>query len=250
MSCGEHKRDIGKMREEVNSLMVKTGAHDVDLGKLADDVKKIERTRVDDAQRHKQDMDAVYEELDQKVYEKNFLALEDHLAKLSRGVVKLSQVVGVFPGARMDDGTEEELDIDVELLSWEDCCQHMVARVDKMWKQQSAQKYKSILDLLGKKADHSVLRLLQISQQHIESQLERVRHERELWKEVVDKRAQQPLQLALTLKDQNMLAGRGPHMPGGPGGPTSPMDPGAGGKQQTPLMKRMQGPAQPQTTRK
>ena len=54
--------------------------------------------------------------------------------------VSLQQVVGVFPGARMDDGTEEELDIDVELLSWEDCCQHMVARVDKMWKQQSAQK--------------------------------------------------------------------------------------------------------------
>merc|ERR1719201_437917 len=200
-SCGEHKRDIGKMREEVNSLMVKTGAHDVDLGKLADDVKKIERTRVDDAQRHKQDMDAVYEELDQKVYEKNFLALEDHLAKLSRGVVKLSQVVGVFPGARMDDGTEEELDIDVELLSWEDCCQHMAPRVDKMWKQHSGQKYKSVLDLLGKKADHSVLRLLQISQQHIESQLERVRHERELWKEVVDKRTNQPLQLALSMKE-------------------------------------------------
>ena len=40
----------------------------------------------------------------------------------------------------MDDGTEEELDIDVELLNWEDCCQHMVARVDKMWKQHSGQK--------------------------------------------------------------------------------------------------------------
>ena len=33
-------------------------------------------------------------------------------------------------------------------------------------------------------ADHSVLRLLQISQQHIESQLDRIGHERELWKEV------------------------------------------------------------------
>merc|ERR1719174_53629 len=161
----------------------------------------MERNRADDVQRHKRDMDAVYEELDQKVYEKNYLALEDHLAKLSRGVVKLSQVVGVFPGARMDDGTEEELDIDVELLSWEDCCQHMVARVEKTWRQLSSQKFKSILDLVSKKADHSVLRLLQISQQHIESQLDRVRHERELWKEVVDKRAQQPLQLALTLKD-------------------------------------------------
>merc|ERR1712080_814580 len=102
----------------------------------------------------------------------------------------------------MDDGTEEELDIDVELLNWEDCCQHMVARVDKMWKQHSAQKYRSVMDLLGKKADHSVLRLLQISQQHIESQLERVRHERELWKEVVERRQQQPLQLALSMKEQ------------------------------------------------
>merc|ERR1712097_56278 len=103
---------------------------------------------------------------------------------------------------RMDDGTEEELDIDVELLNWEDCCQNMVSRVEKTWRQLSSQKYRSILDLVSKKADHSVLRLLQISQQHIESQLDRVRHERELWKEVVDKRAQQPLQLALTLKDQ------------------------------------------------
>merc|ERR1712185_339710 len=90
-----------------------------------------------------------------------------------------------------------------ELLNWEDCCQNMVARVDKTWRQLSSQKYKSILDLVSKKADHSVLRLLQISQQHIESQLDRVRHERELGKEVVDKRSQQPLQLALTLKDQH-----------------------------------------------
>merc|ERR1712028_260741 len=135
-------------------------------------------------------------------YEKNFQGLEDNVCKLTRGCVKISQVLGVFPGARMDDGTEEELDIDVELLNWEDCAQNMVARVEKTWRQLSSQKYKSVLDLVSKKADHSVLRLLQISQQHIESQLDRVRHERELWKEVVDKRAQQPLQLALTLKDQ------------------------------------------------
>ena len=164
------------------------------------------------------------------------------------------QVVGVFPGARMNDGTEEELDVDVELLNWEDstatdplkapsfahlcrinhvksignpgcaidthgyawimistlrlllwcaqskrkdCAQNLVARVDKTWRQLSSQKYRSILDLVSKKArreqtessskplqaDHSVLRLLQISQQHIESQLDRIRHERELWKE-------------------------------------------------------------------
>jgi len=56
--------------------------------------------------------------------------------------------------------------------------------------------------MIAKKADHSVLRLLQISQQHIESQLERVKHERELWKEVVERRQQQPLQLALSMKEQ------------------------------------------------
>merc|ERR1712182_118619 len=145
-----------------------------------------------------------------KLYEKNHLTLEDHVSELSRGVVKLSQVVGVFPGARMDDGTEEELDIDVELLNWEDCCQHMAPRVDKMWKQHSGSKYKSMLELLSKKADHSVLRLLQIPQQHIESQLERVRHELELWKEVVERRQQQPLQLALSMKEQTALSTAAP----------------------------------------
>merc|ERR1719236_61955 len=185
-------------------------------GKNSDDLRKLERQRAEDNQRHKQDMDAVYEELDQKVYEKSFQSLEDNVTKLTRGTVKVCQVVGVFPGARMNDGTDEELDVDVELLNWEDCAQNLTARVEKTWRQASSQKYRSILDLVSKKADHSVLRFLQISQQHIESQLDRVRHERELWKEVVDKRAQQPLQLALTLKDPHTgqpLGGQ-PGMPG------------------------------------
>jgi len=200
-SAGEQKRDISKLRDEVNNLTVKSAAHDVDIGKNADDIKRQERQRAEDNQRHKQDMDGIYEELDQKVYEKNFQALEDNTSKLTRGTVKLCQVLGVFPGARMNDGTEEDLDVDVELLNWQDCAQNLTVRVDKQWRQLSSQKFRSVLDLVSKKADHSVLRLLQISQQHIESQLDRVRHERELWKEVVDKRAQQPLQLALTLKD-------------------------------------------------
>merc|ERR1719159_1575021 len=219
-ASGEARRDINKMRDEVNSLTVKSAAHDVDISKNSDDARKLERQRGEDNQRHKQDMDAVYEELDQKVYEKNFQGLEENVQKLTRGTVKLCQVVGVFPGARMGDGTDEELDVDVELLNWEDCAQNMTGRVEKTWRQLSSQKYKSVLDLVSKKADHSVLRLLQISQQHIESQLDRVRHERELWKEVVDKRAQQPLQLALTLKDQNtgMPLGGGPGMMMGGGG--------------------------------
>merc|ERR1711959_605221 len=262
-SCGEHKRDINKLRDEVNSLTVKSAAHDVDIGKNSDDLRKIERQRAEDNQRHKQDMDAVYEELDQKVYEKNFQSLEDNVTKLTRGTVKISQVVGVFPGARMNDGTDEELDVDVELLNWEDCAQNLTGRVEKTWRQLSSQKYKSVLDLVSKKADHSVLRLLQISQQHIESQLDRVRHERELWKEVVDKRAQQPLQLALTLKDQHTgmpLGGPAQHYampmqapgsseglmnPGAMGPPGSvPMGP-AGEMKASPLAKRIAKPAGP-----
>merc|ERR1719229_1471905 len=224
-ASGEIKRDTNKLRDEVNSLTVKSAAHDVDVGRCADDLRKLERQRAEDNSRAKQDMDAVYEELDQKVYEKNFIGLEVSVTKLTRGTVKLCQVLGVFPGARMNDGTEEELDVDVELLNWEDCAQNLTARVEKSWRQASSQKYRSILDLVSKKADHSVLRLLQISQQHIEGELDRVRHERELWKEVADKRAQQPLQLALTLKDphtgQPLPPGAAPQfggMPALPGG--------------------------------
>jgi len=237
-ASGESKRDISKLRDEVNNLTVKSAAHDVDIGKNSDDGRKLERQRAEDNQRHKQDMDAIYEELDQKVYEKNFQGLEDNVTKLVRGTVKLCQVVGVFPGARMNDGTEEELDVDVELLNWEDCAQNLVTRVEKTWRQLSSQKYRSILDLVSKKADHSVLRLLQISQQHIESQLDRVRHERELWKEVVDKRSQQPLQLALSLKDpQTGMPMQTPPGYGFPGigGP-------CGGALPMPITPRLQGP--------
>merc|ERR1712048_1234038 len=257
-ASGEAKRDINKLRDEVNNLTVKSAAHDVDIGKNADDLRKLERQRAEDNQRHKQDMDAVYEELDQKVYEKNFQGLEDNVTKLVRGTVKLCQVVGVFPGARMNDGTEEELDVDVELLNWEDCAQNLTGRVEKTWRQLSSQKFRSVLDLVSKKADHSVLRLLQISQQHIESQLDRVRHERELWKEVVDKRSQQPLQLALTLKDPHTgqpLPGPGYGAPAPLGAPppafapVRPLSDGSGGAQsmmQTPPMAStagMVGPA-------
>merc|ERR1719197_409899 len=60
-SSGENRRDINKLRDEANNLTVKSAAHDDDIGKM-------ERGRQDDNQRHKQDLDAVFEELDQKVY--------------------------------------------------------------------------------------------------------------------------------------------------------------------------------------
>jgi len=216
-ASGEQKRDLVKVRDEVNSLTVKNAVHDVDIGKSSEDIRKLERQRTEDNQRYKQDSEALYEELDQKVYEKNFQSLQNNVTKLTQGTVKLSQVIGVFPGARMNDGTEEELEVDVELLNWEDCAQNLTGRVEKTWRQLSSQKFRSVLDLVSKKADHSVLRLLQISQQHIESQLDRVRQERELWKEVVDKRTQQPLQLALALKDPH--TGQPLSQPAGYGNP-------------------------------
>merc|ERR1711994_501971 len=153
---GEHKRDILKLREEVNGLTVKSASHEVDIQKNSDALRKLEKQRNMDEQNWKAQMDAVHDVLDTKVNEKPF----------------------------------------------EECAENMSFRVDKAWRQRCSQRFRNILDMIAKKADHSVLRLLQISQQHIESQLERVKHERELWKEVVERRQQQPLQLALSMKEQ------------------------------------------------
>merc|ERR1712178_246221 len=177
---GEHKRDILKLREEVNGLTVKSASHEVDIQKNSDAVRKMEKQRNMDEQN-----------------------LKHCVASLTKGTVKFAQVVGVFPGPRFDDAEGlDQSEADVELLGWEECAENMSFRVDKAWRQRCSQRFRNILDMIAKKADHSVLRLLQISQQHIESQLERVKHERELWKEVVERRQQQPLQLALSMKEQ------------------------------------------------
>merc|ERR1719229_1265924 len=60
-ASGELKRDTNKLRDEVNSLTVKSAAHDVDIGKNCDDIRKLERQRAEDNSRAKQDMDAIYE---------------------------------------------------------------------------------------------------------------------------------------------------------------------------------------------
>merc|ERR1711933_548439 len=200
---GEHKRDILKLREEVNGLTVKSASHEVDIQKNSDALRKMEKQRNMDEQNWKAQMDAVHDVLDTKVNGKQFEDLKHCVASLTKGVVKFAQVVGVFPGPRFDDA-------DVELLGWEECAENMSFRVDKAWRQRCSQRFRNILDMIAKKADHSVLRLLQISQQHIESQLERVKHERELWKEVVERRQQQPMQLALGMKDMGSPGATGP----------------------------------------
>jgi len=49
----------------------------------------------------------------------------------------------------------------------------MSFRADKAGRQLCSQRVQNILDMVAKKADHSILRLLQILQPHIKSQLER-----------------------------------------------------------------------------
>jgi chromosome segregation ATPase len=201
---GEHKRDILKLREEVNGLTVKSASHEVDIQKTTDASRKAEKQRNMDEQNWKAQMDAVHDVLDKKVNEQLFEDLKHCTASLTKGVVKFAQVVGVFPGPRFDDADGlDQTEADVELLGWEECAENMSFRVDKAWRQRCSQRFRNVLDMIAKKADHSVLRLLQISQQHIESQLERVKHERELWKEVVERRQQQPLQLALSMKESD-----------------------------------------------
>merc|ERR1712007_45372 len=69
---GEHKRDILKLREEVNGLTVKNASHEVDLQKNSDAMRKMEKQRNMDEQNWKAQMDAVHDVLDTKVNEKPF----------------------------------------------------------------------------------------------------------------------------------------------------------------------------------
>merc|ERR1712048_1072339 len=105
---GEHKRDILKLREEVNGLTVKSASHEVDIQKNSDAVRKLEKQRNMDEQNWKAQMDAVHDVLDTKVNEKPFEDLKHCVASLTKGVVKFAQVVGVFPGPRFDDAEGAE----------------------------------------------------------------------------------------------------------------------------------------------
>merc|ERR1712093_305532 len=93
---GEHKRDILKLREEVNGLTVKSASHEVDIQKSSDAMRKMEKQRNMDEQNWKAQMDAVHDVLDTK---------------------------GV-----------DQSEADVELLGWEECAENMSFRVDKAWR--------------------------------------------------------------------------------------------------------------------
>merc|ERR1711963_766425 len=195
--------EISTMRLDIGDIQEALKNHDSwmeDVSNTLQQMQEKEENLTEDIINLKNEMNT---KLDTKVNEKPFEDLKHCVASLTKGVAKFAQVVGVFPGPRFDDAEGvDQREADVELLGWEECAENMSFRVDKAWRQRCSQRFRNILDMIAKKADHSVLRLLQISQQHIESQLERVKHERELWKEVVERRQQQPLQLALSMKEQ------------------------------------------------
>eukprot|EP00397_Hematodinium_sp_SG-2012_P017211 GEMP01017592.1.p1 GENE.GEMP01017592.1~~GEMP01017592.1.p1 ORF type:complete len:598 (+),score=157.34 GEMP01017592.1:82-1875(+) len=207
---GEDKRDIRTLREAVNSLTVKAATHDGDINKVQDATRQFENKQNVSEDNLRTQLGTVHELLDSKVDEKSYEDCKHYLASLTKGVVKFAQVVGVFPGPRFDedDGLGGDTEADsLDLLGWEECAENMSYRVDKVWRQRCSQRFRNILDMISKKADHSVLRLLQISQQHIESQLERLKQERELWKEIVDRRQPQPTELAVVANGEEKKVG-------------------------------------------
>ena len=86
---------------------MKSAAHDVDIGKNSDDVRKLERQRAEDNQRQKQDMDAIYEELDEvgkiqrrlgcPIIDTTGLALEESATKVIDVVDRLCNKFRIVP---------------------------------------------------------------------------------------------------------------------------------------------------------
>eukprot|EP00438_Fugacium_kawagutii_P005811 Skav230514 [mRNA] locus=scaffold4943:23933:34986:+ [translate_table: standard] len=178
---------VKTVRDMVSSLRL-----DVDARRRKA-VKKMEKQRNLDAQNLKAQLDAIHDVLDTKVNEKPFEDVKHCMSSLTKGVVKFAQVVGVFPGPRFDDPEGGEAgEADVELLGWEESAETFSFRVDKAWRQRCSQRFRNILDMIAKKAERG---------SRPPGRQERVKHERELWKEVVERRQQQPLQLALSMKE-------------------------------------------------
>ena len=60
--------------------------------------------------------------------------------------------------------------------SYIEICDNLEEKLEKYWSRFSERsKARSILDLVGKKADYTVLRLLQVGMQHVEGQLDKIR---------------------------------------------------------------------------
>jgi len=79
--------------------------------------------------------------------------------------VKFAQVVGVFQGSKFDDAEcVDQSEAYAELLGLEECAENVFPCRQSL---KAEERFRNILDMAAKNADHSVLRLLQSSQQHL-----------------------------------------------------------------------------------
>ncbi|KAF4744681.1 hypothetical protein FOZ62_028538 [Perkinsus olseni] len=102
------------------------------------------------------------------------------VAALTRAVVRFAQIVGIFPAPRFEEllGDAERGLVRIDpkdLTKWRSLAETLTLRIDKSWKQRSCGRVRNILDLLARKADSSILKLLQMSQRQMENQLYRLR---------------------------------------------------------------------------
>ncbi|KAF4688840.1 hypothetical protein FOZ60_002358 [Perkinsus olseni] len=102
------------------------------------------------------------------------------VAALTRAVVRFAQIVGIFPAPRFEELLEDAerglVRVDPkDLAKWQSLAETLTLRIDKSWKQRSCGRFRNILDLLARKADSSILKLLQMSQRQMENQLCRLR---------------------------------------------------------------------------
>ncbi|KAF4713920.1 hypothetical protein FOZ62_003111, partial [Perkinsus olseni] len=98
------------------------------------------------------------------------------VAALTRAVVRFAQIVGIFPAPRFEEllGDAERGLVQIDpkdLAKWQSLAEALTLRIDKSWKQRSCGRFRNILDLLARKADSSILKLLQMSQRQMENQL-------------------------------------------------------------------------------
>eukprot|EP00742_Colponemidia_sp_Colp-10_P012486 GILJ01014035.1.p1 GENE.GILJ01014035.1~~GILJ01014035.1.p1 ORF type:complete len:926 (+),score=167.58 GILJ01014035.1:48-2780(+) len=95
--------------------------------------------------------------------------IQGRLEELVKGIMKLSEILGVLSPkdskdkedeiSAMDDGNAED---------------GLASRLERSWNRRFSNRCKSILTLISKKADSSLIKLLQISQEHLEEQMDRI----------------------------------------------------------------------------
>eukprot|EP00743_Colponemidia_sp_Colp-15_P013293 GILK01015390.1.p1 GENE.GILK01015390.1~~GILK01015390.1.p1 ORF type:complete len:685 (+),score=126.93 GILK01015390.1:60-2057(+) len=96
--------------------------------------------------------------------------IQGRLEEVVKGIMKLSEILGVLSPKDSKDKEDEipgmEHDTNAE--------DGLASRLERSWNRRFSNRCKSILTLISKKADSSLIKLLQISQEHLEEQMDRI----------------------------------------------------------------------------